>query len=41
MAAGLLLDVLRSDPEHPLTPTAITVPTRLVVRHTTAGPRPT
>jgi LacI family repressor for deo operon, udp, cdd, tsx, nupC, and nupG len=38
LAAGLLLKVLAADPDHPVTPSAIVVPTRLVVRHTTAAP---
>jgi DNA-binding LacI/PurR family transcriptional regulator len=38
LAAGLLLDVLAADADHPVTPSAVTVPTRLVVRRTTAAP---
>jgi LacI family repressor for deo operon, udp, cdd, tsx, nupC, and nupG len=38
LAAGLLLDVLAADPDDPVKPSAITLPTRLVVRGTTAPP---
>ena len=37
LAAELLLGVLAGDPENPVTPAVVTVPTRLIVRHTT-GP---
>lgn len=40
LAAELLLEVLAADPETPKTPSVVTVPTRLVVRHTTAPPAP-
>ncbi|MCY7373747.1 MAG: LacI family transcriptional regulator [Spirochaetaceae bacterium] len=38
LAAQLLLDVLATDREHAKQPSAVTVPTRLVVRHTTGPP---
>lgn len=38
LAAELLLDMLAADPDHPATPSALIVPTRLVVRHTTTPP---
>jgi DNA-binding LacI/PurR family transcriptional regulator len=38
LAAKLLLDALAADRERPATPQALTVPTRLVVRRTTAVP---
>jgi DNA-binding LacI/PurR family transcriptional regulator len=38
LAAGLLLDVLRADPAQPVVPSAVTLPTRLIVRRTTAPP---
>ena len=39
LAAQLLLDIMESDPENPMEPEAVTVPTRLVVRRTTGPPR--
>jgi DNA-binding LacI/PurR family transcriptional regulator len=38
LAATLLLEALDDDLDRPAHPTAITVPTRLIVRHTTAPP---
>jgi DNA-binding LacI/PurR family transcriptional regulator len=38
LAATLLLEALDTDHDRPAHPTAITVPTRLIVRHTTAPP---
>lgn len=39
LAARLLLDALATDPDHASVPPAMTVPTRLIVRRTTAPPR--
>ena len=39
LAAQLLLDMMETDPENPMEPEAVTVPTRLVVRRTTGPPR--
>jgi DNA-binding LacI/PurR family transcriptional regulator len=38
LAAKLLLDALAADPDRVVTPKALTVPTRLIVRRTTASP---